>query len=174
MYVFNLPLASSTTTLSSSLNPSQYNQNVTFTATVTPITATGTVTFKFDGTTLVTTTLSGGAATYVTSTLSVGQHSVVATYNGDSNLFGSISATLTQTITCNPLLVNSTADDNSCGTLRRAVLTASTGPTKTITISLTAGSVISLTSGLTLTERDHHHDDGRQRTGWRAGHHHSG
>ena len=77
--------ASSTTVLTSSLNPSVYGQSVTFTATVSPAfggTPTGTVVFK-DGTkTLKSLTLSGGVASYTTSMLAVGSHSITATYNG--------------------------------------------------------------------------------------------
>src|SRR5207253_2197318 len=50
---------------------------------------------------------------------------------------------------CVPLLVTSTADDGMCGTLRNAISAATSG--QTITINLSAGSIISLTSGLTLT-----------------------
>ncbi len=95
--------ASSTTTLTSSLNPSQYNQSVTFTATVAAAspatgTPTGTVTFKDGGTTLGTGTLSGGVATYSTSTLSIGTHSITAVYGGDTNFTGSTSSVLSQVV----------------------------------------------------------------------------
>ncbi len=67
--------ATTTTTLASSLNPSNYKQSVTFTVSVTPQfsgTVTGTVTF-YDGTTLLKTVgLSGGKAKFTTSTLASG------------------------------------------------------------------------------------------------------
>ena len=74
-YIFS-PLPT-TTTLSSSPNPSLLGTNVTFTATVAPALAIGSVTFK-DGATVLgivlgTGTLSGGVATYTTSSLSGGQ-----------------------------------------------------------------------------------------------------
>src|SRR5262249_35260667 len=77
-----------TTTLASSANPSNLGQSVTFTATVTPTsgsgTPTGTVTF-FDGTiTLGTGTLSAGKATFMIATLNGGSHSITAFYGGDS------------------------------------------------------------------------------------------
>ena len=53
---------------------------------------------------------------------------------------------------CNPLQVTSTADDGSCGTLRPAIVAANSGPTKTVTIELEAGSVIGLATGLTLSD----------------------
>ena len=87
-----------TTTLASSLNPSTYGSSVTFTATVSPSTATGTVTFKNGTTTLGTGTLSGGKATYSTSTLAVGSNSITASYGGDTNDNSSTSTALTQTV----------------------------------------------------------------------------
>src|SRR5262249_14479209 len=88
----------STTTISSSVNPAIYGQNVTFSATVTPSAATGTVEF-FDGTTsLGSVAMSSGAATLATSNLSAGTHSITARYSGDSDLGGSVSAPLTETV----------------------------------------------------------------------------
>jgi Bacterial Ig-like domain (group 3)/Beta-propeller repeat len=93
--------ATTTTTLTSSLNPSRVGQAVTFTATVAPQftgTLTGSVTF-YDGTTVLkAVTLSGGAAKYTTSTLTAGQHSITATYKGNSNFDESTSTPLTQTV----------------------------------------------------------------------------
>jgi hypothetical protein len=89
-----------TTTLTSSLNPSNFGQSVTFTASVTPQlsgTVTGNVTF-YDGTTVLKkVALSGGVAKFTTSSLTVGAHSITATYNGNAN-FDSSSASLTQTV----------------------------------------------------------------------------
>ena len=92
-----------TTTLTSSLNPSQVGQSVTFTARVTPAggstAPTGTVTFKDGATTLGTGTLNAGVATFATSTLSVGTHPITAVYGGDSSRNGSSSAALNQVVT---------------------------------------------------------------------------
>lgn len=92
--------ATTTTTLASSTNPSNFGQSVTFTATVTPQFSgrvTGTVTF-YDGTmALKTVALSGGVAKFTTSTLTSGTHSIKATYNGSTSFTGS-SASLTQTV----------------------------------------------------------------------------
>ncbi len=87
-----------TTTLTSSPNPSNNGQNVTFTATVSPSTATGSVQFFDGGTSLGTQTLSSGKATLSTSTLTVGTHSITATYSGDNNYSGSNSGTVSQTV----------------------------------------------------------------------------
>jgi hypothetical protein len=90
--------AGTTTTLASSPNPSNSGQTVTFTATVSSSTATGSVQF-FDGSTsLGTKTLSSGIATLSTSTLTVGAHSIKATYSGDNNYSGSSSNTVSQTV----------------------------------------------------------------------------
>ncbi len=92
--------ATTTTTLTSSLNPSNVGQSVTFTASVAPEfsgTVTGTVSF-YDGTTLLKgVTLSGGSAAYTTSKLAGGTHNITATYNGSTSFSGS-SDSLTQTV----------------------------------------------------------------------------
>jgi hypothetical protein len=84
--------------LTSSLNPSSPDQTVTFTATVSPATATGTVQF-LDGTTVVgTATLSSGSASFATSALSSGTHSITAAYSGDAIDASSTSSVLVQTV----------------------------------------------------------------------------
>jgi YD repeat-containing protein len=84
---FTLSRMTTSTALTSSLNPSRVNQAVTFTATVTGSSPTGAVTFK-DGTiTIGTVALSSGVASFTTSTLTQGNHSITASYGGDiSNL----------------------------------------------------------------------------------------
>jgi YD repeat-containing protein len=79
-------LASTTTALASSLNPSTYGQGVTFTATVAGSTPSGTVTFKVDNLPLGTATLSNSSATYTTNALTAGNaRAVTALYSGDAN-----------------------------------------------------------------------------------------
>ncbi len=95
-----------TVTLASSPNPSNYGSLVTFTAAVTPSTATGTVTFMDGGTTLGTGTISSGTATYSTSALAAGSNSITAIYSGDTNDSGSTSATLTQTVNSGPSITS--------------------------------------------------------------------
>jgi hypothetical protein len=93
--------ATTTTTLSSSLNPSNYKQSVTFTARVTPKfsgTVTGAATL-YDGTTaLKTASLSGGVAKFTISTLTSDTHSITAVYGGNSNFSGSTSAPVNQVV----------------------------------------------------------------------------
>jgi hypothetical protein len=89
--------ANTTVTLVSSANPSSFGSSVSFTATVTPAAATGTVTFKDGSTTLGAAAISGGTAFFSTS-LSLGLHSITAAYGGDVNDNSSTSAVLTQTV----------------------------------------------------------------------------
>lgn len=94
--------ATTVTTVTSSRNPSNVGQSVTFTATVAPEfsgTPAGTVSF-FDGTTLLKTVGMGskGVANYTTSTLASGMHTITATYGGSPDFDGSGSDPLTQTV----------------------------------------------------------------------------
>jgi len=128
-----------TTTLQSSPNPSSFGQSVTLTATVSPSTATGSVTFKDGSSTLGTLALSGGSATYVTSALSLGSHDLTAVYAGDSVYGGSTSTTLTQTI-------NQTATTTAVGSSRNpsnnggtVTFTATVSPAATGTVQFFDG-----------------------------------
>ncbi len=91
--------APTTVALASSKNPAASGQSVTFTATVSPNSATGTVQFLDGSTALGTVTISGGTAALSISTLSVGSHSIKAVYSGDSNYLTSTSTVLTESIT---------------------------------------------------------------------------
>jgi autotransporter-associated beta strand protein len=102
--VTNLMLT--TTTVTSSAPNSVFGQTITFTATVAPMsgtgTPTGTVQFR-DGTTNLGSpvTLTGGMATFTVpagSPLSVGPHSITAVYSGDATFAGSTSNPITQTV----------------------------------------------------------------------------
>ena len=89
--------ASTTTGVTSSVNPSKFGQSVTFTATVAATapgagTPTGTVQFTVDGSNLGgPIALSGGTAQASTASIAVtgSPHTITATYNGDSNFLGS-------------------------------------------------------------------------------------
>jgi hypothetical protein len=108
-FTLTVQKAATTTALSSSLNPSNLGQNVTFTATVTSTAGalTGTAQFKIDGTNSGSpVTLNGsGVATISTSTLTAGTHTVSADYSGDGN-FATSSGTLAgdQLVTNRPLI----------------------------------------------------------------------
>ena len=92
--------AATATVLTSSANPSDLTEAVTFRATITPTntptgTPTGTVQFNIDGTPAgPPVSLSGGVAALTTSALTVGTHPVTADYSGDANFLAS-SGTLT-------------------------------------------------------------------------------
>jgi hypothetical protein len=86
------------TSLASSPNPSTFGESVTLTATVSPSTATGTVTFYKGATVLGMSALAGGTATFATAALSVGGHSLTASYGGDANDAPSTSSAETQTV----------------------------------------------------------------------------
>jgi uncharacterized repeat protein (TIGR01451 family) len=91
--------ASTTTAVTSSLNPSVGGQAVTFTATVSPVapgagTPDGTVLFTIDGSAAGSpVALVGGAATLSTSSLAPGSHTVAAAYSGSAS-FTASSGTL--------------------------------------------------------------------------------
>jgi hypothetical protein len=94
---------STTTTVTSSVNPSAPGHPVTFTATVAANspghgTPTGQVTFMDGGTVLGSATLSGGTASFTTSGLATGTHSITVSYGGDTNDASSTSGVLTQTV----------------------------------------------------------------------------
>lgn len=79
-------IAVPTVGVTSSLNPSVYGQAVSFTATVTGASPTGSVMFGIDRNVLGVAPLIGGTATSGTiSTLPAGPHTVTAAYSGDTN-----------------------------------------------------------------------------------------
>ncbi len=91
------------TSLTAAPNPVTSGQNVTFTATVAPLSGssvpTGIVTF-LDGTTILSTSTldASGVATFTTSTLSAGTHPITVQYYGDANFGQSVSAVVNQTV----------------------------------------------------------------------------
>ncbi|MEO8153474.1 MAG: Ig-like domain repeat protein, partial [Rhizobacter sp.] len=88
----------STATLAAAPNPSVVSQSVTLSATVSPATASGTVTFKDGSYTLGTASLSGGTASFTGSFSSTGGHNLTALYGGDTTYASSTSAALSQTV----------------------------------------------------------------------------
>ena len=138
----NVNQAATTTSLTSSLNPSALGQAVTFTATVTGASPTGTVQFKNGATNLgAPVTLAGGSASFTTSTLTSGSHSITAVYSGDANNLASTSAPLTQN-------VNQSATTTS---LTSSVNPSQVGQAVTFTATVTSGGG---TPGGTVTFKD--------------------
>ncbi len=97
----NPAVSSTTTSLSSSLNPSTFGQPVTFTSTVSGSggTPTGILSFLDLTSVLGSAPLDGnGQASLTVSNLGAASHSITATYGGDSSFTGSTSAVLNQTV----------------------------------------------------------------------------
>src|SRR5439155_12003433 len=90
---------STSVALASSGNPSTAKSPVTVTATITPATATGTVTFYDGGVALgAAMPLSGGTAGLSTSALTAKTHAITCVYNGDANFAGSTAPALSQVV----------------------------------------------------------------------------
>ena len=127
-------LASTTTTVATSTNPSAYGQSITFTATVTsgsPGTPTGTLTL-FDGSGAIATGgMTSGTSVFVVSDLVAGDHTITATYNGDSTF-----ASSTGSLTGNPQVVDK-ADTTTSGSSTTNPSTY--GSPTTFIVSVSAG-----------------------------------
>ncbi len=101
--------SNTTTSVSSTLNPSVYENWVTFTGIVTSASSrmpTGTLTFKMGDVVLATMALNGqGFATFATNRLSVPDSPdwITAVYSGDSNFNASVSPVLLQSVNPAPL-----------------------------------------------------------------------
>jgi hypothetical protein len=129
--------SATSTSLTSSLNPSNYGQKVTFTATVTAVapgsgSATGTVNF-YDGNTLLgsgTLAVSNGnnQAAYSTTTLGGGSHSITAKYLGDANFTTSTSAAVSQTVNQNSTSTSLTSSVNPTVYGQSVTFTATVSP----------------------------------------------
>jgi len=87
------------TTLVTSGSPSTWGQPVTFTATVSPAVATGSVTFNDSANSLGTVLLNSGTAALAVPTLAVGNHSITAVYGGSAGYAASTSGGVPQNIT---------------------------------------------------------------------------
>ncbi|MEA2570731.1 MAG: large repetitive protein [Acidobacteriota bacterium] len=91
-----------TTTLGRTPNPARVGNNVVFTATVTPGSATGTVDLIEGATTIASGAVTAGVATINVSILGVGSHSITAHYNGDAANAPSNSSAVIEAITGRP------------------------------------------------------------------------
>jgi Bacterial Ig-like domain (group 3)/FG-GAP-like repeat/FG-GAP repeat len=150
--------AASTIGISSSANPSSYNQSVMFTAAITPQdggTATGTVTFKDGGTSIGAASVNGNSASFSLSTLAVGTHSIIAVYSGDGNVLGSSSSAISQVVNkqASTSAVTSSANPAIAGSSITFTITVSPQllgtPTGTVTLKKNGGTLatLSLNSG---------------------------
>ncbi len=101
--------ANTTTALASSVNPSLFQQSVTFTATVAATapgagTATGTVQFFDNGSAIgsAITLISGSATSAAITNFGGGTHIITAVYSGDASFFTSTSSAVSQVVTLLP------------------------------------------------------------------------
>jgi hypothetical protein len=103
-FVAHNEVCTSTASLVSASNPSNYPDPVTLTATITGgvTPATGTVTFKEGNTVIGTAVADNSVATFSTSTLAVGTHYLVASYAGDSGHAPSASPAYKHTVLAVP------------------------------------------------------------------------
>jgi hypothetical protein len=90
-------------TLASSLNPSNYGNAVTFTATITgngTVAPTGVVNFLDGGVKFATANLTGatGIVTVTTSALAAGTHTITAAYQGDTNYSAGTTTAISQIV----------------------------------------------------------------------------
>jgi Bacterial Ig-like domain (group 3) len=132
--------ADSTTVLTSSLNPSNYGQNVTFTATVSSSAGVpdGSITFQQNGTVIGTVNLnSNGVATFSDSVLGVGSHNVIAKYSGSTDYDNSQSSTLVQVVNKTSTTMSLKLSPNPGSTTQSVTMTA----TVTSSGGIPAGSV---------------------------------
>ncbi|HKR12115.1 MAG TPA: Ig-like domain-containing protein, partial [Pyrinomonadaceae bacterium] len=156
--VTEVDLFDTTTTLVSDLNPSNFGDMVTFTATVAENPAqasadpTGTVDFidTSNGNAVVCNdvALSSGSAQCQTSTLTSGTHNIRADYSGDGNFDPSQSNIVAQVVnacTQDPI-VTSTADGGA-GSLREALANVCSGDTITFDLAGAGPHTITLTTG---------------------------
>jgi len=126
-------LTSTTTAVTSSLNPSMYGTSVSFTATVTPSSGpTGSVTFKDGNTVLGTQPLNAsGQASFQTSSFAVSSHSITAVYGGDATFSGSTSAVLTQKVDKADTTTTVASNNNPSAFGQNVTFTATVSPSGT-------------------------------------------
>jgi len=125
-------LASTTTSLTSTPNPSAVGQAVTLRATVSPVAPatgvpTGSVTFRDGATSLGVVALVNGSASLTISTLAAGSHSLTAAYGGSPTFLASTSAAVTQTVNAAAPAPPPPAAGTDTVSINRAELVVGTG-----------------------------------------------
>jgi RHS repeat-associated protein len=133
-----LAQTSSVTALSVSPNPSNYGQSITLTASVTGDNPSGSVSFLDGGTTLGSSTLNAGVATFSTNALSAATHSLTAVYAGDANNTVSTSTALDQVVnaaTTTSTVASSLNPSTSNATVTFTATVNGQSPTGTVTFN---------------------------------------
>lgn len=118
-------------------NPANLGQNITFTVTLTPRAATGTVTFVLTAANFIHVPVENGQAILVTNTLPAGLQQIKAIYNGDANFV--YNSTVYQQMVIPPCLVVTIPEDDgqasNCGTFSAALANAAPGLTITFALN---------------------------------------
>ena len=140
-------LASTTTSVTSSLNPATVGQTITFAATVASQyqgTATGSVTFKSGATSLGAATLVNGQASLNVTFSTPGSRYITATYVGDASNSGSKSLSLQQLVQKAPSSTSVVSDINPSdyGQLVTLIATVTCGTTPTKTVTFKYGAAV--------------------------------
>jgi hypothetical protein len=119
----NLTVGQGTTSVSvvANPNPALWGSSLTLTATVSPSTATGTVTFSDESGVLGTGTLSGGVATLLAGSVALGPggHQVTASYGGDASDAPATSPAVQFNVVYSLVVTNT--NDSGPGSLRQAL-----------------------------------------------------
>jgi hypothetical protein len=123
-----------TTSLSASATQLTNGQSVTFTASITPKSGSGTpsgsATFLDGQTQIGTSPLSAGSSSFTSNGLSAGTHSITATYSGDATYAGSTSSPVSITVGAAP------APDYALS-ISKSSLTVAQGSSGSLTITVT-------------------------------------
>ncbi len=129
--------------LTSSLNPANYGQTVVLTATISPPTPTGSITFKNGTSPIGSGTLQGGVATFVVNKMAVGSNSLTATYGGDAGDAPSVSAVLIEVIQKDLTTTTLAPSPNPANVGQTVTLSATVSPaTATGTVTFKSGSTV--------------------------------
>lgn len=155
------PKTATTTVVMTSKSPSEWNESVTFTATVTPAAATGDVVFTAGNAELGRITLAGGVASLATQDLAAATHSIRAAYVGGDDEIGdathapSTSSAISQVVQRAVTVTSLQTSWKPEVTLLTAIVTSPRGtPTGTVTFTLngtTLGTAAVLNGVATLT-----------------------
>ncbi len=120
-------LPGTTTTLTAAPSTAELGQDVVLTASVSPAGATGTVTFS-EGSNSQTATLTNGRASATFSNLTLGSHSFVAHYGGDTKFAASDSSAVTVTVNKGTTQTSVSATPNPSTVGQTVTVTATVKP----------------------------------------------
>ena len=125
-------------------NTAFQGQPVTFTSTVQPSAASGTITIRDGAIDLGSVNLVGGSAAFTTSALSATIHAITAVYSGDDGYYGSTSYPLIQIVTPPYSLTVSITGNGSINSNPAGIACTSSPQSGTCTASFSAGPNVTL------------------------------